>query len=79
MASKIRGGSKERVAGKALAAPPAMWWKIDTPEPWVMAAAWSSTSLGATGLMSIRNCSAMVTRFRWVSIAPLGRPVVPDV
>jgi len=61
MASKIRGGSKERVAGKALAA------------------AWSSTSLGATGLMSIRNCSAMVTRFRWVSIAPLGRPVVPDV
>ena len=49
-------------------------------EPWEIGAAWNITSVGATSGVTVeRKQWVITTKLRWVSIAPLGFPVVPDV
>ena len=36
------------------------------------------TSFSLTGMMAMKS-SVLCTTFPWLSIAPLGRPVVPEV
>ncbi len=48
------------------------------PWTWKIGRAWSSTSSGENPQISCR-ASALAIRFPWLSIAPLERPVVPEV
>ncbi len=50
------------------------------PKAWNIGSTAYMTSLpSATPCIHARPCSAFARRFRWVSIAPLGCPVVPEV
>ena len=44
---------------------------------WNIGIATSATSSGRKSLTAA-DCARLATRLRWVSITPLGRPVVPD-
>ena len=48
------------------------------PNTWNSGSATSTTSSGRTSPSSTQ-ISAFISRLEWVSIAPLGRPVVPEV
>jgi hypothetical protein len=68
-------------AGRKIIDPPASKVTlVATNRPWVwkMGRAWSSRSR-AVNRHASRNVSALEARLPWVSIAPLERPVVPDV
>ncbi|MNJ55468.1 hypothetical protein D3C77_509590 [compost metagenome] len=45
---------------------------------WNMGAAWKLTPVSSNGIV-ISRLDAMACRLPWLSITPLGRPVVPPV
>ncbi len=49
------------------------------PDPWVSGAACMPTSSTSSRIESASAASDSKTSTSWVSIAPLGRPVVPEV
>src|SRR5690606_12309568 len=49
------------------------------PPKWLIGATWRTTSPGCIGGSAAQNARTMATQPRCVTIAPLGRPVVPDV
>jgi hypothetical protein len=72
-------GSKDLLSRITLAAPLATLGIPYRPLPWLRGAACSTTSWGPREPMSAKKFMAMVMRTWWVSMAPLGRPVVPEV
>ena len=63
-----------------MVAPAASTTLLATNRPWVwkIGKACSSTS-SAVNRQASRRATALEARLRWVSIAPLDRPVVPEV
>ena len=62
------------------------WWapravaaRAWNPAPWLSGAACSVTSRSSIGVMSASHDAVTKPKMPWLSIAPLGRPVVPDV
>jgi len=55
-----------------------VWVATNRPWTWKIGSAWISTS-SAVNRHAATRPSAFDTRFAWLSMAPLERPVVPEV
>jgi hypothetical protein len=79
MASRKAGGSKDGTI--TLVAPTYTKGRLCTPSPpmWKRGAAVTVTSPWWTPRPWVSPLRALATALAWVSTAPLGRPVVPEV
>ena len=76
---RIRSGSKAPPASMIFSAPRDSAGMRYMPLPCDSGAACRSLSSGRNEQMSARQFTAIAMRLRWLSIAPFGRPVVPEV
>ena len=77
--SSTSAPSKERWGKITLRAPRATQESSTQPEPWLSGAACRTGSPASKERTSARWLRTIWRRLRWLSIAPFGRPVVPEV
>ncbi|MNC57151.1 hypothetical protein D3C75_1067940 [compost metagenome] len=70
--------SAVRLRRKTRVAPVMVANRMPMSARWNMGAAWKLTPLSSKGI-DISRLAAMVCMLPWLSITPLGRPVVPPV
>jgi hypothetical protein len=79
MISKASCGVKRGSSVKEAPAARKAFWMQVCPKEWKRGSVASATSSGVAGTSFGTTTAQLMNRFEWLSSAPLGLPVVPEV